>query len=280
VANLLSGKEIANGILKGITKALVTKKRSPKLVVLQFQEDPASMSYANTQKKYAEAAGIKYELTKVDAGLSQAKAESMIDSLNRDNDVTGIMLELPIPKNLNPERLILAIDPMKDAEGMHPVNLGKIVLNNAHIYPCTANAVMTMLERTGLDLYGAQAVCIGHSGIVGKPLSLMLMNKFATVSVCHIATSERGHLGRYVKQADVLAVAVGVPGLIKGDWIKKGAVVIDVGINKIGNKIVGDVDFDGARTKASFITPVPGGVGPLTTAMLMRNVYTLSEHKE
>jgi methylenetetrahydrofolate dehydrogenase (NADP+)/methenyltetrahydrofolate cyclohydrolase len=165
--------------------------------------------------------------------------------------------------------------PAKDAEGMHPANLGKIVLGQYRIGPCTAMAVMELLESTKMNLYGKEAVIVGHSEIVGKPLSLMLLNKFATTTVCHIATGERGVLADHVKRAEVLIVAVGKAGIVKGEWIKKDAIVIDVGINRAGDKILGDVEFDPAAERASYITPVPGGVGPITTTILMRNVVEL-----
>ncbi|MFA5500758.1 MAG: bifunctional 5,10-methylenetetrahydrofolate dehydrogenase/5,10-methenyltetrahydrofolate cyclohydrolase, partial [Candidatus Omnitrophota bacterium] len=165
--------------------------------------------------------------------------------------------------------------PEKDAEGMHPENLGRILLGQYKIGPCTAMAVMELLEASKIDLYGKEAVIVGHSEIVGKPLALMLLNKFATTTVCHIATGERGALADHVKRAEVLIVAVGKAGIVKGEWVKEGAVVIDVGINKVADKIVGDVEFEEASARAAFITPVPGGVGPLTTTILMRNVVEL-----
>lgn len=158
---------------------------------------------------------------------------------------------------------------------MHPQNLGNVVMGNYKIGPCTAIAVMELLESTKVDLYGKEAVIVGHSEIVGKPLSMMLLKKFATTTVCHIATGERGILHEHVKRGEILVVAVGKAGLIKGDWVREGAIVVDVGINKVGDKIVGDIEFDGASKRASFITPVPGGVGPLTTAVLMRNTIEL-----
>jgi len=180
-----------------------------------------------------------------------------------------------VPKGIDAKRLVNIIRPEKDAEGMHPENLGRILLGDYNIGPCTAMAVMALLESTGVKLYGKEAVVVGHSEIVGKPLSLMLLNKFATTTVCHIATGERGVLCEHVKRGEVLVVAVGKAALIKGGWIKEGAIVVDVGINKVGDKIVGDVEFEGASQRASYITPVPGGVGPLTTTILMRNTVEL-----
>ncbi|MCK4249007.1 MAG: bifunctional 5,10-methylenetetrahydrofolate dehydrogenase/5,10-methenyltetrahydrofolate cyclohydrolase, partial [Candidatus Omnitrophica bacterium] len=171
------------------------------------------------------------------------------------------------------------ISPDKDAEGMHPENLGKVVLASGALAPCTPQAVMELIKASGIDLYGKEAVVVGHSEIVGKPVSLLLLEKLATTTVCHIGTGERGNLPDHVKRAEVLVVAVGVPGLVKGDWIKQGAVVIDVGINRVDGKIVGDVEFEAASQKAAFITPVPGGVGPLTVTMLLRNVIQSFKNK-
>jgi methylenetetrahydrofolate dehydrogenase (NADP+)/methenyltetrahydrofolate cyclohydrolase len=173
-----------------------------------------------------------------------------------------------------------AIAPEKDAEGMHPENLGKVLLGSFSVAPCTAQAALTLIESTAINLYGKEAVIVGHSEIVGKPLSMLLLNKFATTMVCHIATGERGVLPEHVKRAEILVVAVGKAGLIKGEWIKEGAIVIDVGINRVGEKIVGDVEFEKAFERAAFITPVPGGVGPLTVTMLMRNVVNLARQNQ
>ena len=219
--------------------------------------------------------GIEYELKVVPDNISQAEAENLIEGLNKYPNVTAIILQLPVPKQIDAKRLVNLISPAKDAEGMHPENLGKIVLGQYKIGPCTAMAVMELLESTKVNLYGKEAVIVGHSEIVGKPLGLMLLNKFATTTVCHIGTGERGVLPDHVKRAEVLVVAVGKAGIVKGDWIKEGAIVVDVGINRVGDKIVGDVEFDSASQKAAYITPVPGGVGPITTTILMRNTIEL-----
>ena len=206
----------------------------------------------------------------------------VIDKINpgydwvfEDDSVTAIILQLPVPKDIDAKKLVDLISPSKDAEGMTPENLGRILLGDYKIAPCTAMAVMELLESTKVNLYGKEVVIVGHSEIVGKPLSLMLLNKFATTTVCHIATGERGVLSEHVKRAEILIVAVGKAQIIKGDWIKDGAIVIDVGINRIGDKILGDVEFETALKRASYITPVPGGVGPLTTMILMKNTVEL-----
>ena len=278
-AKPLEGKPIAENLRAKIKADLEDLKaktgRTPKLAAIQIGENAASTVYAKAQKKAADALGIEYELKIMPDGVSQLEVEKLVKSLNEDDDVTAIILQLPMPKGIEAKKLINLISPSKDAEGMHPENLGKIISGQYRIGPCTAMAVMELLESTGANLYGKEAVVVGHSEIVGKPLAMMLLNKFATTTVCHIGTGERGALPGHVKRAEVLISAVGKPGIIKGDWIKEKAIVIDVGINKIGERIVGDVEFDSASQKASYITPVPGGVGPLTTTILMRNTVEL-----
>ena len=278
-AKLLEGKVIAEKLrtaIKSDIDALKAKHgRAPKLLAIQIGENDSSAVYVKAQKKVAETVGIEYELKVLPDSTSQSEAENLINVLNKDASLTAIILQLPVPKGVDAKRLAGAIAPAKDAEGMHPQNLGKILLGNYRIGPCTAMAAMELLESTGEKLYAKEAVVVGHSEIVGKPLALMLLNKFATTTVCHIATGERGVLADHVKRAEVLIVAVGKAGLVKGDWVKPGAIVIDVGINKVGEKIVGDVEFDAASQRAAYITPVPGGVGPITTTILMRNTVEL-----
>lgn len=278
-AVLLEGKPIAEKIKAVIqTDAAALKARhgrSPRLVAVQIGENASSAVYVKAQSRVAQSLGIDYELKILPAQTSQLDAEKLIGELNADKNVTAVILQLPVPKGIDAKKLSGMVSPDKDAEGMHPQNLGKILLGDYKIGPCTAMAVMELLESAKEKLYGKEAVIVGHSEIVGKPLSLMLLNKFATTTVCHIATGERGALADHVKRAEVLIVAVGKAGIIKGDWVKDGAIVVDVGINKVGDKIVGDVEFEGASQRASYITPVPGGVGPLTTTILMRNAIEL-----
>lgn len=270
---------IAEG-LKAKIKAEVdalkaARGRAPKLVAVQIGENASSAVYVKNQTKAAQNLGIDYELKAYPGATSQSEAESIISALNKDASVTAVILQLPVPKGIDAKKLVDLVSPGKDAEGMHPANLGRILLGNYRIGPCTAMAVMELLGSTGEKLYGKETVVVGHSEIVGKPLSMMLLDKFATTTVCHIATGERGLVADHVKRAEVLVVAVGRAGIVKGDWIKPGAIVIDVGINKVGDKIVGDVEFEAASQKASYITPVPGGVGPITTTILMRNTLEL-----
>lgn len=282
-AKLLEGKPIAETIKSSIraeVEGLKAKSgRAPKLLALQIGENASSAVYVKAQKKVAESLGIDYELKILPETASQAEAEKTVNDLNSDKNVTAIILQLPVPKGIDAKKLVNMIAPGKDAEGMHPQNLGRILLGNYKIGPCTAMAVMELIDSTKVNLYGKEAVVVGHSEIVGKPLSLMLLNKFATTTVCHIGTGERGVLPEHVKRAEILVVAVGKAGIVKGDWIKEGAIVIDVGINKVGDKIVGDVEFEGASARAGYITPVPGGVGPITTTILMRNTVELFKQK-
>ena len=276
---LLEGRPIAEKIKADVAAQVVALKaaygKTPKLVAVQIGENASSAVYIKNQAKAAESLGIEYELKTFPAAMAQAEAEKVIKDLNRDASVTAVILQLPVPAQIDAKRLVNILSPNKDAEGMHPQSLGRILLGNFTVGPCTAMAVMELLESTGEKLYGKEAVVVGHSEIVGKPLALMLLNKFVTTTVCHIATGQRGLLPEHVKRAEILVVAVGKAGIVKGDWVRPGAIVIDVGINRVGDKIVGDVEFEDASAKASFITPVPGGVGPLTTAILMRNTVEL-----
>lgn len=283
-AALLEGKLIAEKLKESIKAEVASLKakcgRAPRLAALQIGENASSAVYVKAQVKVAESLGIEYELKTLPDSASQVDAENLIKDLNKDANVTAVILQLPVPKGIDFKKLSGMIAPTKDAEGMHPENLGKVLLGNYRIGPCTAMAVMELLEAAKVNLYGKEAVVVGHSEIVGKPLSLMLLNKFATTTVCHIATGERGVLPEHVKNAEVLVVAVGKAGIVKGDWVKEGAIVIDVGINRVGDKICGDVEFEAASRKASFITPVPGGVGPLTTTILMRNTVELAKQQD
>ncbi|HDN97678.1 MAG TPA: bifunctional 5,10-methylenetetrahydrofolate dehydrogenase/5,10-methenyltetrahydrofolate cyclohydrolase [bacterium] len=274
-AQIIPGKEIASKIkeyVKNEVDKLKEKGIFPKLVAVQVGENPASEVYVKQQKKNCEKVGISYELKQLPKDTDEEKLISFINSLNNDDSVTGIILQLPLPEGIDVRKVQSTISPFKDVEGVNPANMGWIIYGRPVLAPCTALAVKELIEYTKVDLYGKEVVMVGHSDIVGKPVSLLLLDKFATVSVCHIGTSDAGMLETHVRRAEILIVAVGKANLIPGDWIKEGAIVIDVGINRVGDKIVGDVEFESAKEKASWITPVPGGVGPVTTAMLLKNV--------
>lgn len=272
MAELLKGKPIADKIKEELKKEIENLGKRPVLSSILVGENAGAEAYCNSQKKAAQDLGIEYLLERLPAQTTQQGLIDFIKKLDKDSNVNGIIIQMPLPKQIDYKAISSFIAPDKDIEGMHPQNLGKILMGKAKIAPCTAAAVMALIEATGVNLYGKELVIVGHSEIVGKPLSLLLLEKFATTTVCHIGTAEAGKLVEHVKRAEILVVAVGKAGLIKGEWIKEGAIVVDVGINKVGDKIVGDVEFEEAAKRAAYITPVPGGVGPLTVTMLMRNL--------
>ncbi|HEY7115267.1 MAG TPA: bifunctional 5,10-methylenetetrahydrofolate dehydrogenase/5,10-methenyltetrahydrofolate cyclohydrolase [Tepidisphaeraceae bacterium] len=240
---------------------------------------PAGELYAQRQKETCAAVGIDYDLITLAADAAFDDVAGTIERLNRDLSVTGIMLHLPLPRHLDATELQYKIDPVKDVEGVNPANIGYVVYGHTLIAPCTALAVIELIQSTGVALRGAEAVVVGASEIAGKPIALLLTEQMATVTLCHIATRD---LGAHTRRADVLVVAVGKPNLISAEHVREGAVVIDVGINRVKltdgtSRTVGDVDFDAVAKKAAHITPVPGGVGPMTVAILLRNTLRSAE---
>lgn len=276
MAKLIDGKEIAQevnvAVKDAIRKLCSSVGRPPKLVSLMVGRSEDAEIYLNMQKKTAEFVGIEFSARELDNNTSQEILVREIDKLNADRAVTAIIAQKPLPEGIDHGKIASSIMPEKDAEGIHPYNLGRLFRREADIVPCTPGAVMKILRMQDIDLDGKEVVIIGHSAIVGKPLGLMMLNEMATTTVCHIGTAERGNLQEHTKRADILVVAVGKAEMVKGDWVAEGAVVIDVGINKVGDRIVGDVKFSEVAERASVITPVPGGVGPVTVSILMRNV--------
>ncbi|MCG2713182.1 MAG: bifunctional 5,10-methylenetetrahydrofolate dehydrogenase/5,10-methenyltetrahydrofolate cyclohydrolase [Candidatus Omnitrophica bacterium] len=282
---LLEGKAIAGRINRMVKDEVLKLKKTysfePVLCAVQIGDDKESSLYLDFQQKMAQKLAIGYQVRKLSADTGIAGIIAVIEELNRDSSINGIILQLPLPRHLNANDIRCRIDPIKDVEGVHPENLGKIILNEKGLAPCTACAVMELLNTLNIDLYGKEAVIVGYSEIVGKPLAAMMLNAFCTTTICHIATSGRGLLAAHVKRAEILVVAVGKPGVIKGEWIKKDAIVVDVGINYVDEKIIGDVEFEKAYERAAYITPVPGGVGPITVALLMRNLlYAAKQQKQ
>jgi len=280
LAKLLESKPIAEKIKEEIRQQVSLLKTKPILASIMVGENPGAEAYVKSQKKTAEGLGIEYQFHKLDANTGESALIEFIKKLNSQKPVNGIIIQMPLPGQIDYKKISQFISPKKDVEGMHPANIGKVVFAKANILPCTPAAVMELLKETGVELYGKEVVVVGHSEIVGKPLALLLLEKFATVTVCHIGTSKAGKLEEHVKKAEVLIVAVGKAGLIKGEWVKQGAIVIDVGINRVADKIVGDVEFEAAQKRASWITPVPGGVGPLTVTMLMRNLVEAAKSQQ
>ena len=273
-AQLLKGGPIAAAIKEQLgpqVQELRSQGVALALAAVQVGENPASAVYVRQQQKGCEEVGIAYHLHQLPADTDQPALAACLQRLNADPAVTGVILQLPLPGGVNPRPLQALIAPAKDVEGVSPANLGWLTYGTPRLAPCTALGVMELIASTGVDLYGKSVTVVGHSEIVGKPVALLLLDKFATVSICHVGTAERGELADYVRRGEILVVAVGKPAVVRGDWVRPGAIVVDVGINRVGEKIVGDVEFEPAAERAAFITPVPGGVGPLTVAMLLRN---------
>jgi len=274
MGEIIDGKAIAKKIREDVKREIEILKKEgiyPKLVAVSVGENPASSVYIKQQRKNCEKVGIEYSLEQLPENSTENEIISCIEKLNNDDKTTGIILQLPLPSGIDVKKVQSRISPLKDVEGVNPANLGWIFYGKPFLAPCTALAVKEIINYIGVNLYGKEVVMVGHSDIVGKPVALLLVNEFATVSICHIGTSDAGNLRQHVERAEILIVAVGKANLIPGDWIKEGAIVVDVGINRVGDKIVGDVEFEKAKERASLITPVPGGVGSVTTAILLRN---------
>lgn len=274
-AQVVEGRVIAQRVYdelkREIPQLIQQTGRRPVLVSIYVGSHPAIEIYIRSQNRIARELGIEYRWYHLPDTAEEREVLHRLHQLNQDPEVTGIILQLPLPPHLRRSVLVNAIDPLKDVDGTHPENIGAALIGEMRIGSCTALAVIRLLEATGTAMKGKEAVIVGHSELVGKPVSLMLLDRLATVTICHIATAQQGRLVEHVRRAEVLVVAVGSPEVIKGDWIQPGAVVIDVGINQVGKRVVGDVEFASARERASYITPVPGGVGPVTVSMLMQN---------
>lgn len=272
MAHLIDGKAIAAKIRAEITAEAATLKSKgiiPGLAVVLVGEDPASKVYVSMKEKACQDVGIFSDEYKLPAETTEEELLSLIERLNSDLRIHGILVQLPLPKQINTEKVLEAISPHKDVDGFHPYNVGRLMIGKPLFQPCTPYGVMVMLKETGVDLAGKEVVVIGRSNIVGKPVAAMCLAQHATVTICHSRTRD---LAAKVGEADVVIAAIGVPEMIKGAWIKPGAVVIDVGVNRVGEKkLVGDVEFAAASERASAITPVPGGVGPMTITMLLYN---------
>jgi methylenetetrahydrofolate dehydrogenase (NADP+)/methenyltetrahydrofolate cyclohydrolase len=271
-AHILDGKVLATQLkarlLEEIKQLGNSVKETPRVFSIVVGNDPASLSYATSQQKAAESLGIHYELQNFKADSTQEDVLNLIAELNSYDHVHGIIVNKPLPVHMSFKTIINAIAPYKDIEGMNLTNFGSLLMGEDGIFPCTPAAALELLKFSGVSLKGKHAVVIGRSEIVGKPVALLLLREDMTVTICHSKTID---LPFVVHDADVVIAALGKPGFVKGEWIKTGAIVIDVGINQVDGKLVGDVDFASALDKASYITPVPGGVGPVTAIMLMNN---------
>ena len=267
---LLDGKTLANDILDKLSLKVKQLDTAPNLVVIQVGNDPASSVYVRNKERTAERVGINSETVKLSKHITQDELLEIIDKYNRFTDVNGILVQLPLPKHIDEQVILEAISPMKDVDGFHPLNVGKLNIGQKQMIPSTPAGIMELLKANHIELEGKHAVIIGRSNIVGKPLAHLLLEANATVTVAHSRTK---NLKQLTKMADILVVAVGQPELITEDYVKTGAVVIDVGINRTESGLKGDVDFNSVKSKVAAITPVPGGVGPMTIAMLMNQTY-------
>ena len=276
--NIISGKEISAKIreeIKSETAALKEKGVVPGLAVILVGNDPASAVYVRNKEKACNDLGFYSEKYEMSENTTEEELISLIDKLNSDDKIDGILVQLPLPSHLSEKTVTGRIDPRKDVDGFHPVNVGKLVTGDKGFAPCTPQGIMDMLKYSGIDLSGKNAVVIGRSNIVGKPMALMLLAANATVTVCHSRTK---NLKEITSSADILVAAVGRPNFVTADMVKEGAVVIDVGINRMENgKLCGDVDYENVAPKTSYITPVPGGVGPITITELMKNTLISSK---
>ncbi len=279
IAKTINGKQIAENELKNVQDTVAQRKsagkRVPGLAVILLGENPASAIYVRNKRKACEQTGIHSVAYDLPASTSQEALLALIDQLNADHTIDGILVQLPLPSHIAESAVIERIQPDKDVDGFHPYNIGRLMQRNPVLRPCTPYGAMTLLKSTGVELRGLHAVVVGASNIVGRPMALELLLAGCTVTVTHSATRD---LASHVKNADVLVVAVGKPRMVQGAWIKEGAIVIDVGINRLADgSICGDVDFDQAAQRASWITPVPGGVGPMTIATLLNNTLQANQ---
>ncbi|GGC91308.1 bifunctional protein FolD [Thalassobacillus devorans] len=270
-ANIIYGKELAAELreeMKQEVAELKTKNIVPGLTVIILGEDPASLSYVRGKQKASEKVGMESNLIEMPETTSEQELLDLIAEQNAEESVHGILVQLPLPAHISEQKVIEAIDPAKDVDGFHPINVGRMMTGQDTFYPCTPYGILVILKKAEIDIKGKHVVVVGRSNLVGKPVGQLLLNEHATVTYCHSKTPD---LGYHTKQADIVIVAAGKAGLVTGKHIKEGAVVIDVGVNRVDGKLVGDVDFDSVEPIASHLTPVPKGVGPMTITMLLHN---------
>lgn len=280
MAKLINGKEVSLAVQERIrkeTEALKEKGITPGLAVVIVGDDPASRTYVNNKKKACERVGFHSEEYALPATTTQEKLLALVKELNQRPEINGILVQSPLPKGLDEKMIVENIDPNKDVDAFHAVNVGKIMIGDFSFLPCTPAGVIELLDYEGIDIAGKECVVLGRSNIVGKPMAMLLLHRNGTVTICHSRTK---NLQEVCARADILVAAVGKPGFVTGDMVKEGAVVIDVGINRNAEgKLCGDVDFDSVAPKAAYLTPVPGGVGPMTIAMLMQNTLTAAKEQ-
>jgi methylenetetrahydrofolate dehydrogenase (NADP+)/methenyltetrahydrofolate cyclohydrolase len=267
-AQLIDGKGIAKGLLDQIKSRLAQSTLKPGLAVVQVGDNPASATYVSLKEKDCQSVGILSEKHHLPVTTTEPDLLRLVDELNRNKSIHGILVQLPLPDGIDTHRVLNAIDPAKDVDGFHTRSLGELLSGNEFLVPCTPKGVIHLIESTGVRFAGKKAVVVGRSVIVGKPVAMMLLNRHAVVTICHSKTPD---LGAETRMADILVVAAGRPKLVNASMVKPGSVVIDVGINFVNGKMVGDVDFESVKDVAGHLSPVPGGVGPMTRAMLLHN---------
>ena len=274
--NIIDGKEIAKKLRSKIAEEVASLNRPPGLAVILVGEDPASAVYVRNKELACKEAGFFSDKIIKSENITEEQLLEEVERLNNNPHIDGILVQLPLPKHINANKVIEHISPHKDVDGFHSENIGKLMQNKSHLRPCTPKGVMTMLESIDCKIEGMNCVVVGASNIVGRPMAMELLNARGTVTICNSRTKD---LAGKVRQADIVVVGVGIPQMVKGDWVKEGAVVIDVGINRLDDgSLVGDVDYDAIKETAGAITPVPGGVGPMTIATLLEN--TLIAYKQ
>lgn len=267
-AKIIDGKALAEQTRKEIKEKVKKLGKKPGLAVIIVGENPASQIYVKKKVEGCSEVGILSEKYELPADVPEKKLFELIEKLNRDEKINGILVQLPLPEHINEDSVINAINPEKDVDGFHPINVGRMLIGQNNFIPATPKGIIRLIESTGKEIEGKHAVVIGRSNIVGKPTAILLLQKNATVTICHSKTQ---NLKEITKQADIIVVAIGKPKFLKADMVKDNVVVIDVGVNRVNGKLFGDVDFEEVKKKASFITPVPGGVGPMTITMLLEN---------
>ena len=275
-AKIIDGKAVAKEVEAEVRAALEGLAYKPGLVAVRVGNDPASEIYVRNKARKAEELGLRGTERVFDASMPEEELLAEVRRLNADNEVDGILVQLPLPKQIDLKTVIEAIDPAKDVDGFHPINVGLLHLGRPALVPCTPLGIMRLIASTGVSVSGSRAVVVGRSDIVGKPVAALLLHQHATVTICHSRTRD---LAAVAREADILVAAIGKPRFVTAEMVRAGAVVIDVGINRVNGKLTGDVDFERAREIASWITPVPGGVGPMTIAMLMSNTVAAARRR-
>lgn len=276
-AEILNGTRLAQHIRSQIRRDLKKLTFTPGLAVVQVGNDPASTLYIKHKQRDCEKVHFHSEVHRLPSDTTQRALIDKVIELNQQKEIHGILVQMPLPDIIDAQAIIDVISPNKDADGLTPINLGNLFINRESVSPCTPTGIIRLIELTGEQIEGKQAVCVGRSHLVGKPVGIMLLNRNATITYCHSRTK---NLANITKQADILVAAIGKPEFITADMVKHGATVIDVGINSVGDRLVGDVKFDEVKEIAGYITPVPGGVGPLTRAMLLQNTLKLARQIE